>query len=408
MPRIDAFLQLGREQGCSDIHFTVGLPPLVRMDGELTPIKYRDLSEQELRGVIAEVATEAQWRDYERTGAVDFAYTAPDVGRIRINVCRQVNGLTAVCRIVPSEVPGLADLRLPPVIGTLTDLNAGLILVTGATGTGKSTTLAAFINEINKTRNSMIITLEDPIEFVHTSNESLVVQREIGVHVRDYAEGLRAALRQDPDVIVVGELRDRESITLALEAAETGHLVLGTLHTRSAAKTVDRILDALPTDEHAHVRSTLADNLKCVVSQELVRVADGRGRRAAVEIMLMTPALAQHIREGRNHQISQTIATGKRHGMQLMDAALLGLVQAGEIDPDAAYRLAASKADFAPYCRTAAPVVDRPAPRTPAPSSVSAPRTPAPSSVSAPRTPAPSSVSAPRTPPPSSVSGARS
>jgi len=353
MPRIDAFLQLGREQGCSDIHFTVGLPPLVRMDGELIPIKYRDLSENELQGVLAEVIAEEQWREFEVNGAIDFAYSAANVGRIRINVCRQVNGLTAVCRIVPSEVPALAALRLPPVITTLTELNAGLILVTGATGTGKSTTLAAFINEINTSRNAMIVTLEDPVEFVHTSRESLIVQREIGVHARNYAEGLRAALRQDPDIIVVGELRDRESITLALEAAETGHLVLGTLHTRSAAKTVDRILDALPTEEHSHVRSTLADNLKAVISQQLVRVADGRGRRAAVEILLMTPALAQHIREGRTFQIPQALATGKRYGMQLMDTALLNLVQAGEVDPDAAYRLASSKAEFAPYCRTA-------------------------------------------------------
>jgi twitching motility protein PilT len=349
MPRIDAFLEIGKQQGGSDIHFTVGLPPLVRLDGQLIPIKYRELSEPETEGLVMEILTEAQTARFREVGAVDLAYHAENLGRFRINVCRHRRGVAAICRVIPDQVPDLANLGLPRVVNQFTRLSSGLVLVTGPTGTGKSTTLAAMIQEINHSRSFNIITLEDPVEFVHKSDQSLVVQRELGAHVPSFKEGLRAALRQDPDVILVGELRDADTITLALEAAETGHLVFGTLHTRGAAQTIDRIVDAHSSDNQSQIRHSLADNLMAVVSQELIRAADGRGRRAALEILVVTPAVAQLIRDGKTFQIASSITTGKRLGMQLMDQALLALVRAGDIDPDEAFLRAEDKWGFAPF-----------------------------------------------------------
>jgi twitching motility protein PilT len=296
MARIDAFLEIGKEQGGSDIHFTVGLPPLVRLDGELVPIPYRELSFEESEALVLEILNDHQVEHFNQHGAVDFAYRAEGVGRFRVNTCRQRRGISTFCRVVPDKVPALEQLGLPRVLSSFSRLSSGLVLVTGATGTGKSTTLAAMIHEINRTRSLNIVTLEDPIEFVHSSDKSLVIQREVGTHVPSFQEGLRSALRQDPDVILVGELRDAESITLALEAAETGHLVLGTLHTRGAAQTIDRIVDAHPSDNQSQVRNSLADNLKAVVSQDLLRVADGRGRRPALEILVVTLAMARRSR----------------------------------------------------------------------------------------------------------------
>ncbi len=349
MARIDAFLQIGREQGGSDIHFTVGLPPLVRLDGELAPIKYRALTQEEAEDIISEIFTEAQQAQLADKGTVDLSYTASGAGRFRINVCRHLRGLGISCRVIPDQVPRLADLGLPRVVSRFTGYSSGLVLVTGATGTGKSTTLAALINEINQSHNLNIITLEDPVEFLHSSEKSLVVQREVGTHLPNFKDGLRSALRQDPDVILVGELRDPETIALALEASETGHLVFGTLHTRGAAQTIDRIVDALPSEGQSQVRHSLADNLKCVLSQELIRVSDGRGRRAAAEILVVTLAVAQLIREGKTFQIPSAITTGKRVGMQLMDQSLLALVRAGEVDPDEAFLKATDKWGFAPF-----------------------------------------------------------
>jgi twitching motility protein PilT len=349
MPRIDAFLKLGREQGCSDIHFTVGLPPLVRLDGELTPLKYRELSREEVAGIVTEILDSYHRERLESHGAVDFSYQAPEIGRFRMNAMKQQLGLAAVCRVIPEEVPRIEQLGLPPVLAGFTNLGAGMILVTGAAGTGKSTTLAALIDEINRSRNMNIVTLEDPIEFVHRSEKALIMQREVGLHVHSFSEGLRSALRQDPDVILVGEMRDYETISLAIEACETGHLVLGTLHTRGASQTIHRIVDAFPTEAQAQIRHTLAENLKCVVSQELVRAADGRGRRAVVEILVVTTAVAQLIREGKTFQIPGVISTGRRLGMQLMDQALLALVRSGDIDPDEAYLKAGDKREFVPF-----------------------------------------------------------
>ena len=349
MAHIDAFLELGRKQGGSDIHFTVGLPPLVRVDGRLSPIPYREMTGEEIVGLVGEILSGYHAQRYQERGAVDLAYHAEGVGRFRVNVCRHRRGVAVFCRVVAEEIPVLGTLGLPRIINQFTGLNSGLVLVTGATGTGKSTTLAAMIREINVSESLNIITLEDPVEFVHKSERSLVIQRELGTHVRSFKDGLRSALRQDPDVIMVGEIRDADTITLALEAAETGHLVIGTLHTRGAAQTIGRIIDAHPSDHQSQIRYSLADNLKAVVSQELVRAADGRGRRAAAEILVVTPAVSQMIREGKTFQIPDAIATGRRLGMQLLDQSMLALVRASDIDPDEAFLRAENKLEFIPF-----------------------------------------------------------
>jgi twitching motility protein PilT len=349
MARIDTFLQLAREQGCSDVHFTVGLPPLVRLDGELTPLRYEAIGEADAHAMFDEILDDAARHELTQAGSVDVSYAVDGLGRFRLNLFRQMRGLSAICRIVPDRVPALDELGLPSVVSHLTDLTAGLVLVTGGPGTGKTTTLAAMVDRVNETRNATVITLEDPIEFTHECKSSLVVQREVGVQVPNFHQGLRSAMRQDPDVILIGELRDSETIAAAIEASETGHLVLGTLHTRGAAQTVHRIVDAFPAEAQAQIRHTLADNLKAVVSQELVRAADGRGRRVVAEVMVMTSGIAQLVREGKTHQLTSAIATGRRHGMQLMDQALLAHVQSGDIDPNDAFLKAVDKKDFIFY-----------------------------------------------------------
>ena len=349
MARIDAFLQMGREQGCSDLHFTVGLPPVGRLDSEMTPFKYRDLTEEELTALLREVLDPEAAAELAARGAVDFSYAAEGLGRFRMNVYRHHRGLGATCRIIATEVPRLSDLGTPPVVAEFTRLSSGLVLVTGGPGTGKTTTLAAMIDEINENENVSIVTLEDPVEIRHVSKKALVVQREVGRQVRSFQEGLRSALRQDPDVILIGELRDADTISAAIEASETGHLVFGTLHTRGAHQTIHRIVDAFPSDAKAQIRHTLADNLRAVISQELVRNADGRGRRVVPEILVMTPAIAQLVREGKTHMIPSAISTGRRLGMQLLDRTLLKLVQSGSIDPNEAFLKAVDKRDFILY-----------------------------------------------------------
>jgi twitching motility protein PilT len=349
MYRIDAFLQLAREQGCSDIHFAVGQPPLVRMDGQLVPLKYRTLTADETEAILDEILPANRREELLARGSTDLSYWGTEIGRFRINAFRKHTGWGAACRVLPVVVPELSALGLPSVVGEFATLTSGLVLVTGGTGCGKSTTLAALINEMNKHRHSTIVTLEDPVEFVHESRNCQIVQREVGSDILTFADGLRSALRQDPDVIMVGELRDPESIALAIEASETGHLVLGTLHTRGAYQTLHRMVDVFPADAQHQVRHTLSENLRAVVSQELVRLADGRGRRAVAEIMVVTPAVAQLIREQKIFQVPATMATGRRLGMQLMDQALLSLVKSGDIDPDEAFLRAHDKSDLARY-----------------------------------------------------------
>src|SRR3979490_1747026 len=349
MARIDAFLKLGVAQGCSDLHLAVGVPPMLRMHGDLMPIKFRELGEAELEGYITEVLTQNQLKHLREGNDIDFSYVSTERGRFRVNVFRKDTGIGATFRAIPAEVPTLESLRLPPVVQKLCDYPQGMILVTGSTGTGKSTTLAAMIDLLNRTRKLNIISLEDPIEFVHQSKQSQVIQRELGTHIPSFAEGVRAAMREDPDVILVGELRDAETISMAMTAAETGHLVLGTLHTTSAVKTIDRVIDALPVEEREQTKSFLAQSLLAVVTQLLVKSHDGRSRRAICEIMVMTKAIAKLITSDQTHQIPTQLQMGRDLGMQLLDQALLGAIAARTVDPDDAYTYANEKRAFQKY-----------------------------------------------------------
>lgn len=346
MARIDAFLKLGLQQGCSDIHLAVGVPPMLRLHGDLTPIRFRDLGGTELQGYVDEILTENQRDRFEMGGDIDFAYVSEDGGRFRVNIFRKETGVGATFRHIPDEVPALDKLGMPPIVKKLCDHHQGMVLVTGSTGTGKSTTLAAMIDHINRTRKVNIISLEDPIEFVHTSKSSQIIQRELGTHIRSFADGVRAAMREDPDVILVGELRDEETISMAMTAAETGHLVLGTLHTTGAVKTIDRMIDALPAELREQTKSFLAQGLNAVISQVLVRTPDSRGRKAVLEIMIMTRAIAKLISTDQTHQIPSQLQTGKNLGMQMLDQALLDAIEAKEIDPDHAVTFAQDKSLF--------------------------------------------------------------
>src|SRR5688572_2586374 len=353
MARIDAFLKLGLAQNCSDVHLAVGVPPMLRMNGDLMPIKFRNLGDTELEGYITEILTKTQHDQFRQGHDLDFSYVSDDGGRFRVNVFRKETGIGATFRSIPSDLPSIDTLGLPPIVKKLCDYHQGMILVTGSTGTGKSTTLASMIDLLNQTRRLNIISLEDPIEFVHRSKNSQVIQRELHTHLPTFAEGVRAAMREDPDVILVGELRDAETISMAMTAAETGHLVLGTLHTTSAVKTIDRMIDALPADEREQTKSFLAQGLIAVVTQVLVKRPEGRGRRAICEIMLMNRAIAKLIQTDQTHQIPAQLQTGKDVGMELMDQALLRAIKAKEVDPDDAYTYAGDKKLFSKY------VVDR-------------------------------------------------
>ncbi len=346
MARIDAFLKLGLAQGCSDIHLAVGVPPMLRMNGDLMPIKFRELSDNELDSYIQEILTTKQ-KDVLATGDdLDFSYVADEGGRFRVNIFRKATGYGAVFRFIPGDVPTLDQLHMPAILKKFCDYHQGMVLVTGSTGTGKSTTLAAMIDHLNSTRALNIISLEDPIEFVHPSKMSQVIQREVGTHVTSFADGVRSAMREDPDVILVGELRDAETISMAMTAAETGHLVLGTLHTTGAVKTLDRIIDALPGELREQTKGFLAMSLKAVVTQVLVKTPDGRGRRAALEILVNSRAIAKLITSDQTHQIPSQMQTGKSMGMQMMDQTLLDFINAKEIDPDDAIRFAVDKKKF--------------------------------------------------------------
>ncbi len=353
MPRIDAFLKLGMTQTCSDVHLAVGVPPMLRMNGDLVAIRFRDLAAAELESYVAEILTRNLSEKFHAGHDVDFSYVTEDGGRFRVNVFRKDSGVGAVFRSIPNEVPTLDSLQLPPIVRKLCDHHQGMILVTGSTGTGKSTTLAAMIDLLNTTRKLNIISLEDPIEFVHRSKQSQIVQRELGTHLPSFAEGVRAAMREDPDVILVGEMRDADTIAMAMTAAETGHLVLGTLHTTSAVKTIDRMIDALPADQREQTKSFLAQSLLAVITQVLVRKPENRGRKAICEVMIMNRAIAKLIQTDQTHQIPAQVQTSRDAGMQLMDQSLLTAIKAKEIDPDDAFAYASDKRLFAKH------VVDR-------------------------------------------------
>ncbi len=351
MAQIDQFLTALAEKGGSDLHLTTGAPPLMRLHGEIQAFPFRELKAADMETLVYEIMEEESRIRFLDEKDFDFAYEIPGVARFRVNVFWQRKGMGAVFRTIPSEVLSADDLNLPEVVRRFAMLSKGLVLVTGPTGSGKSTTLAAMVDLINETRKDHILTIEDPIEFTHPNKKCLVNQREIGTNTRSFASALRAALREDPDVILVGEMRDRETIELGITAAETGHLVFGTLHTNSAPKTVDRIIDVFPADQQEQIRSMLAESLKGVVSQVLLRKKGGKGRMAAMEIMVGTAAVANLIRENKIHQVPSIIQTGKKEGMQLLDQHILEFLMSGAIEPEEAYRNANHKQPFLQYLK---------------------------------------------------------
>lgn len=351
MAQIDAFFKLMNDQDASDLHLISGQQPILRIDGELERVKYKTLENDSLKVMLYEIAPDHKVKEFEETGDVDFAYEIPGLARYRANFFQQKNGVGAVFREIPSTILTCEDLKLPPVVPRLASLPRGLVLVTGPTGSGKSTTLAAIIHEANRTRKDHILTVEDPIEFVHESDKAVVNHREVGLHTKSFASALRGALREDPDIILVGEMRDLETISLAIEASATGHLVFGTLHTTSAAKTVDRIIEVFPENQQEQVKSTLADGIRAVVAQTLFRRRDGKGRVAAVEIMIATPAIRNLIREGKTFQIPSMLQTGHKYGMQTLDDAIMEHLNKKIISPDDAYTKANDKTKFLPFLK---------------------------------------------------------
>jgi twitching motility protein PilT len=341
MARLDSFLKLVAEQQASDLHFHAGGVPMIRHDGDLMALPFRVLSELEAQRFIYEILTPDQRETLEREQQVDFVYALPAVGRFRASAFRQSRGIGAVFRVIRNHIPDLIELRMPPVVARLVQLKNGLIVVTGPTGAGKSTTLAAMVHEINTTQHRHIITIEDPIEYVHEPAMSAITHREVGTHTRTFSTGLRAALRESPDVLVLGEMRDLETVLLALQAAETGVLVLGTLHTNSAAKAIDRILDVIPEESRDQARGTLSLVLRAVIAQRLAKLASGDSRIAVLEVLLNNWAIGNLIRENKIHQIeAQLQSGGDSTGGQGFDTTLLQCVQQGLITADEALRLA--------------------------------------------------------------------
>jgi twitching motility protein PilT len=352
MARLDAFFKLMFDSGASDLHITSGQPPILRVHGELERVKYDPMDDETLRAMLYEIAPEQKIKVYEETGDVDFGYEIPGVARFRANFFSQRNGCGAVFRQIPTKILTADELGLPPILKKTALLNKGLVLVTGPTGSGKSTTLAAIIDHANRSRQDHIVTIEDPIEFVHQSQGCLVNHREVGTHTRSFSAALRGALREDPDIILVGEMRDLETIRLALEAANTGHLVFGTLHTTSAPKTIDRVIEVFPAEEQAQIRNSLSTGLKVVVAQNLFKRVDKKGRCAALEILVCTAGVSNLIRENKTVQIPSAIQTGKVHGMQTLDDAIMDVLNKKWISPEEAYSKCIDKNKFRPFLKT--------------------------------------------------------
>ena len=355
MAKIDAFFKLMNEQGASDLHLTAGQPPALRIRGDIERIKYKVLDSDDLRGMLYEIAPEQKVKLFEESGDIDFGYEIPGLARYRANFFMQKNGVGAVFREIPSAIMTADQLGLPPVVSKLATLPRGLILVTGPTGSGKSTTLAAIVDVANRARKDHIITVEDPIEFVHQSQGCIVNHREVGIHTDSFSTALRGALREDPDIILVGEMRDLETISLAVEAASTGHLVFSTLHTSSAYKTVDRVIEVFPSSEQPLIRSTLSDGLRAVIAQVLFKRIDRKGRVVALEILIANPAVRNLIREAKTHQIPSMIQTGKKYGMILLDDSIMELYSKGMISAEEAYAKANDKGRFRPLLTSPPP-----------------------------------------------------
>lgn len=342
---ITELLKFGVQSGASDLHLSAGLPPMMRVHGDVKQLNFPPLEHKDVHAMVYDIMNDHQRKFYESELECDFSYEIPNVSRFRVNAFNQNRGAAAVFRTIPTEILTLEQLQCPSIFAEIADKPRGVVLVTGPTGSGKSTTLAAMIDYINKSRQYHILTIEDPIEFVHKSNKSLINQREVGLQTKSFANALRSALREDPDVILVGEMRDLETIRLAMTAAETGHLVFGTLHTSSAAKTIDRIVDVFPAEEKDMVRAMLSESLQAVISQTLLKLKDGSGRIAAHEIMIGTPAIRNLIRENKVAQMYSAIQTGQQYGMQTLDQCLVGLMRKGLISKEAAMEKAVNK-DF--------------------------------------------------------------
>jgi twitching motility protein PilT len=357
MAKIDAFFNLMFEQKASDVHLSSGNPPILRINGELQRVEFPPLENDTLKAMLYEITPEYKIKHFEETGDVDFGYEIPGVSRFRANYFNQKSGIAAVFRQIPSKVLSFEDFEkieapLPPVLKKFCMLHKGLVLVTGPTGSGKSTTLAAMVDYANKNRRDHVLTIEDPIEFVHESKGCLINHREVGVHTKSFTAALRGALREDPDIILVGELRDLETIELAITAASTGHLVFGTLHTQSAAKTVDRIIDVFPADQQNKIRATLSEALKGVVAQNLFKRVDKKGRVAALEILVFTTAIANLVREGKTHQLPGMIQVGKKIGNVPLDDAIMDHLRMKRISPEEAYDKCLDKKKFRPFLTT--------------------------------------------------------
>lgn len=351
MAKIDSFFNLMFEQKASDVHLSAGNNPMLRINGELQRVEHPPLENDSLKAMLYEIAPEYKLKIFEETGDVDFGYEIPNISRFRANFFNQKNGIGAVFRQIPSKVLSFEDFEkfdapLPAVLKKFAMLHKGLVIVTGPTGSGKSTTLATMLDYVNKNRRDHIITMEDPIEFVHESKNCLVNQREVGMHTKSFSAGLKGALREDPDVVLIGEMRDLETIEMAILAANTGHLVFGTLHTPSAAKTVDRIIDVFPADQQNKIRTTLAESLRGIVAQNLFKRIDKKGRVAALEILVFTTAIANLVREGKTHQIPGMIQVGKRLGNQPLDDAIMEHVRMKRISPEEAYDKSLDKRKF--------------------------------------------------------------
>ncbi len=352
MARIDSFFKFLIEQHGSDLHLSTSNQPMIRIHGDLVRIDMPKLEADDLKAMVYEIAPEVKIKHFEETGDVDFGYEYPGVARFRANFFNQKCGISAVFRLIPTKVLTLDELNLPPVLKRFSMLKKGLVLVTGPTGSGKSTTLAAMIDYCNLHRKDHIITVEDPIEFVHQSQQCLINQREVGSHTRSFSAALRGALREDPDIIMVGEMRDLETIELALTAANTGHLVFGTLHTTSAPKTIDRVIDVFPTNQQNQVRAGLSESLKGVVAQNLFKRIDKPGRLAGLEILVVDNAISNLIREAKTHQIPGMMQVGKKKGNQPLDDGVMELLRAAKITPEEAYEKSIDKKKFRALLRT--------------------------------------------------------
>ncbi len=346
MAKIDALLKLMNDQGASDLHLVADSQPIFRIHGEIERVEYESLQNDELKEMLYEVAPKNKIEVFEETGDVDFAYEIPNLARYRANFFQQKRGLGAVFREIPEEILTIEQLGLPASITKLSMLHEGMVLVTGPTGSGKSTTLAAMVDHVNKNRKNHIITVEDPVEFVHKNQGCVINHREVGVHTKSFKSALRGALREDPDVILVGEMRDLETIELALEAASTGHLVLATLHTQNATKTIDRVIDVFPAHQQSQIRTSLSESLKGVVAQKLLKRVDKEGRVAVFEILVVTSAVSNLIREGKTFQIPSAIQTGRKYGMQSLDDAILAALNSKKISVEDAYDKAIVKDRF--------------------------------------------------------------